>query len=114
MVSLGTGSLTHPYTYEQARGWGLIGWGPRILDVVFDGVSESVDYELETILRDDYHRFQIELVGASDYLDDASRPNLGHLRHRADELISGRRDELDALCARLRGRRRSGPAAAAH
>jgi uncharacterized protein len=113
MVSLGTGSLTRPYSYEQARAWGLIGWGPRILDVVFDGVSESVEYELQTILRDDYHRFQIELVGASDHMDDASRPNLDHLRDRAAKLIAGQRAELDLVCERLATRRRPDPAAAA-
>jgi patatin-like phospholipase/acyl hydrolase len=101
MVSLGTGSLTHPFTYGQTRGWGLIGWGPHILDVVFDGVSESVEYELETILGDDYHRFQIELVGASDHMDDVSGPNLAALKAKARELIESRRAELHAVCETL-------------
>jgi patatin-like phospholipase/acyl hydrolase len=104
MVSLGTGSLTHPYTYAQARGWGLIGWGPHILDIVFDGVSESVEYELETILGDDYHRFQVQLIGASDHMDDVSGANLEHLQAKAAELISTRRAELDTLCERLSSR----------
>jgi patatin-like phospholipase/acyl hydrolase len=113
VVSLGTGSLTHPFTYAQARRWGLIGWGPHILDVVFDGVSESVEYELETILGHEYHRFQVELVGVSDRMDDVSRPNVARLRRKAEELIAGRRDELDALAERLVQRRSPVPPAAA-
>jgi uncharacterized protein len=107
MVSLGTGSLTHPFSYRQSRGWGLIGWGPHILDVVFDGVSESVEYELGTILGPDYHRFQIELIGVSDRMDDAAHANVEHLRAKAEELISSQRAELDALCGRLADRARS-------
>jgi patatin-like phospholipase/acyl hydrolase len=108
VVSLGTGSLTHPYRYAQARRWGLIGWGPHILDVVFDGVSESVEYELETILAGGYHRFQIELTGVSDRMDDAQAPNIEHLKAKAGELIASRRTELDALCEQLAARVRSG------
>jgi hypothetical protein len=104
MVSLGTGSLTHPHPYAQARRWGLIGWGPHILDVVFDGVSESVEYELGTILAAEYHRFQIELTAASDRMDDVGPPNIARLKAQAGELIASRRDELDAVCRRLADR----------
>ena len=103
MVSLGTGVLTNPLRYDDARGWGLIGWARPILDVVFDGVSDTVDYQLGQILGDRYHRFQTELHQAHDELDDASEQNIEDLKLAAEGLVEGRRRELDALCEQLTG-----------
>ncbi len=72
MVSLGTGELTRKFYYEEAKGWGLVEWAPRILDVVFDGVSDTVDYQLKTLLGGRYYRLQAALDKASDSMDDAS------------------------------------------
>ncbi len=101
MVSLGTGELTRPLPYEQAKDWGLLGWGLRVLDVVFDGVSDTVDYQLGTLLGDQYLRLQTELNIASDDLDDADDGNIADLRQEAEELIEENRAELDGICARL-------------
>jgi patatin-like phospholipase/acyl hydrolase len=103
MVSLGTGVLERPLRYDDARHWGLIGWARPILDVVFDGVSDTVDYQLGQILGDRYHRFQAALRPARDELDDASERNIEDLKLAAEALIDGRRAELDALCAQLAG-----------
>ena len=43
----GTGSQTRPIRYEQARGWGMLEWARPIIDVVFDGSSDAVDYQLD-------------------------------------------------------------------
>lgn len=104
VVSLGTGQLTRPIHYRDAKDWGLIGWARPILDVVFDGVSDTTDYELEQLLGPERHvRLQIELRGASDDLDDASPENVARLEAKARELIAAHDSELDALAARLVG-----------
>jgi patatin-like phospholipase/acyl hydrolase len=102
LVSLGTGQLTRPLHYRDVRGWGLIEWARPLFDVVFDGVSDATQYELEQLLPDaDYTRFQVELIGASDSLDVASEPNLEHLEALARTLITQRAADLDRLAAEL-------------
>jgi patatin-like phospholipase/acyl hydrolase len=104
LVSLGTGQLTKPLHYEDVKGWGLIEWARPLFDVVFDGVSDATEYELEQLLPEaDYTRFQIELVGASDSLDNASEPNLDGLQDLAGKLIRDRASDLERLAGELTG-----------
>src|SRR3954447_9826618 len=100
LVSLGTGQLTRPLHYADVKGWGLIEWARPLLDVVFDGVSDAIEYELEQLLpAADYTRFQIELTTASDALDNAHEANLENLQTLARTLI----EQRDADLARLAG-----------
>jgi patatin-like phospholipase/acyl hydrolase len=102
LVSLGTGQLTRKLHYEDVRGWGLIEWARPLLDVVFDGVSDATEYELAQLLPEsDYVRFQTELVGASDALDNANERNLEHLQDLARSLISERASDLEQLASQL-------------
>lgn len=101
MVSLGTGVLTRPISFDDARGWGLINWARPILDVVFDGVSDSVDYQLEQILDNSYHRFQTVLDKANDDMDDASARNIENLKLEAEDLIDEKARELETVCEKL-------------
>jgi hypothetical protein len=102
LLSLGTGERTHRRSFDEIKDWGLASWARPILDVVFDGVSDAVNYQLERVLTGDrYWRFQIELTLASDHLDDASEGNLAKLRGHAEELIQERSADLDAVLAKL-------------
>jgi patatin-like phospholipase/acyl hydrolase len=102
LLSLGTGERTHKRSFDEIKDWGLAKWARPILDVVFDGVSDAVDYQLERVLTPErYWRLQIELKLASDDLDDASEDNLGNLRRQAEELIRTESDRLDAAIAKL-------------
>lgn len=102
LVSLGTGELTRKRSWEQVKDWGVTHWARPILDVVFDGISDVVDYQLRQALGDGgYLRLQVELTHASDDLDDASPANIALLRAHAEELIAARGDDLDALAAAL-------------
>ncbi len=56
LVSLGTGSQTSPIPLDKARGWGVLEWARPIIDVVFDGSSDAVDYQLEHVLGERYVR----------------------------------------------------------
>jgi patatin-like phospholipase/acyl hydrolase len=102
LVSLGTGQRTHKRTWADVRDWGLLEWARPILDVVFDGVSDAVDYQLTQVLQQGhYWRLQVELTHASDHLDDASERNLAALREQAGELIAARSADLDAIVKAL-------------
>jgi hypothetical protein len=102
LLSLGTGQRTRKRPFDEVKDWGLVEWARPILDVVFDGISDAVDYQLRHALPDNaYWRLQTELVGASDDLDDASADNLAALRSLGEELIAERSADLDAVIAKL-------------
>jgi uncharacterized protein len=102
LLSLGTGQRTRSRGFADVDDWGLVEWARPILDVVFDGISDAVDYQLRHVLgQGRYWRMQVELTRASDDLDDASPENLRDLRAHAEELIEARSADLDALIAAL-------------
>jgi uncharacterized protein len=103
MLSLGTGAQTRAYTFEHARWWGQLGWARPVIDMVFDGVADTIEFEAGTLLGDRYVRLQRELERASDDLDDAGPDNLAALRAEAEALIAASDAELDRVCAILAG-----------
>ena len=102
LVSLGTGSQTRPYTYAQTRWWGQLQWARPLIDIVFDGVADTTDFQLSRVLPDrGYVRLQTELRIADDAMDDASPQNLAHLRQEGEALVAERSADIDAICERL-------------
>ena len=64
MLSLGTGQRTDRRPFDEVKDWGLVEWARPILDVVFDGISDAVDYQLRHALPEDRdRRLQTELEG---------------------------------------------------
>jgi uncharacterized protein len=103
MLSLGTGSATDPIPYEKARSWGQLEWARPVLDIVFDGVADTIEFEAATLMGERYIRLQVALRTASGALDDASPENLAALRAEAARLIAERGDAIDRACAILAG-----------
>ena len=112
VVSLGTGELTRALYYDQAKGWGLGRWAQPILSVVFDGVADSVDYQMKQMLPDivdpnsgkkvkRYYRFQKVLHEANDDLDDASPKHIRLLKLLARDIIDERDEDLQSLTHQL-------------
>jgi uncharacterized protein len=101
LVSIGTGELCRRIPFEEAKDWGIKGWMRPVLDVVFDGVSDTVDFQLRALLPRSYYRFQTRLDEGSDDMDDASRTNLRVLGLLADRLVAESHDRLATLASRL-------------
>ncbi len=102
VLSLGTGSQTRPIHQADAAGWGLLEWVRPVIDVVFDGVSDTVEYQLGQLMAaGSVVRLQTQLDKASDALDDASERNLALLEEQARELIARSDAEIDAACAAI-------------
>lgn len=107
VVSLGTGSLTRRYRYDQAKNWGLLGWVEPLLNITLDGSSESVAVQLEQLLPKaetrppQYYRFQQFLNDANDDMDDATPGNIANLEALAQRVIAERDREIDELCQQL-------------
>jgi uncharacterized protein len=108
VVSLGTGQLTDRLRYEEAAGWGVVQWARPLIDVVFDGVSDTVDFQLKRLLPrgEDglrrYYRFQTELVEVSDAMDNVTPENMRDLKLLAQTMIDSEEERLSELYQRLR------------
>lgn len=87
LVSLGTGEFNQPYPVEEVKDWGKISWLEPMMDCMFDGMNDSVDYQLTQLLSDNYYRFQAELKTANNSLDDTSEDNLTNLKIDAQQII---------------------------
>jgi uncharacterized protein len=102
VVSLGTGSHTRRLPFEDARGWGQLEWARPLVDVVFDGVAQTVDFELAQLLPEGrYVRLQTLLTEASDDLDDAGDRNLEALRREGNRLVEERAADLERIAEAL-------------
>jgi len=107
VVSLGTGEQQDPILYKDAKDWGLAEWAGPLLNVVFDGVSDTVDYQLKNLLPhqegfERYYRFQTNLDTVSDKLDDSSDENFYALVGLAKNLIVRNDLQITALCEQLK------------
>jgi hypothetical protein len=105
VVSLGTGEMTNPILYKDAKDWGKAEWALPILSVVFDGVADAVNYQMRQILnREDtqrFFRFQTRLDRASDDIDDASPANITAMKQEAEQILMLQKDDLEQICAQL-------------
>jgi patatin-like phospholipase/acyl hydrolase len=102
VLSLGTGHHTRRIPYEQAKDWGKLEWMVPILNVVFDGVSETVDYQLEHLLpKECYFRLDRPLAAALDDMDNASQSNMIALQQEAANLLQEQREQIGKLVAAL-------------
>ena len=107
IVSLGTGALMRTIPLSIAKYWGSVLWAKPLLDIVFDGVSSTVDYQLRQLIGETsdhgklYYRFQVELKGHNHELDNTSPNNITALKGLAGDLIERESEELDKLCEQL-------------
>ncbi|MCW5317453.1 patatin [Nostoc sp. KVJ3] len=108
VVSLGTGSLTSVYPYDEVKKWGLLQWGRPLLNIVLDGGSEVVAGQLERLFepnnketKSSYYRFQTFLTEELEAIDNAKPENLRQLQAVGYRLIAEKNQEIDNLCSLL-------------
>ena len=105
-VSLGTGAAHAPINEKDASKWGHIGWARPMLDIMMDGSSDTVDYQLRQVVppvngRRRYFRFQAQLDGAgTEKLDNTDPFNLDKLEALGIDITKDPqyRKLLDELC----------------
>ena len=107
VVSLGTGALNHSVSFGEAKTWGVVRWAVPLLNIVFDGVSSTVDYQLRQLLPDGdgecrrYYRFQTTLDCQNHALDNTGPANITALQGLASGLIEKESGSLEQLCEKL-------------
>lgn len=103
VASLGTGDSTRGISIEDSKEWGALEWAIPVIDVLFDGSADAVDYVASQMLSSNgYFRFQTKLDKAYDDMDDASATNMNALLGIADSHLSaGGGRNLDKLAKLL-------------
>jgi patatin-like phospholipase/acyl hydrolase len=103
VVSVGSGERTRPIDLRSAREWGALEWAVPIIDVLFAGNAESVDYIAQHIVGDGYFRLQAPLTIGLDDLDDVSDTNVMALETLARGYLDqpATRQVLASLAQRL-------------
>jgi predicted acylesterase/phospholipase RssA len=109
IVSVGTGKVVRPFPTNEAMNWGLLGWAVPITNVIFDAQTNLVTEELGLLLppakaaQDPRYRFQASLDNASYQMDDTSPANMAELTDAAQDVIDGRKEDLQQVCELLLG-----------
>jgi hypothetical protein len=108
VLSLGTGELNVQIRYEDARRWGSLHWARPLIDIAYDGSSDTVDGHMRQLMHVVkhpyvYYRFQPSLSEANNALDDTSDWNLQDLKRRAASIFDDpeKLDRIENLCQLL-------------
>ncbi|OJF93894.1 patatin-like phospholipase family protein [Pararhizobium antarcticum] len=127
ILSLGTGSQNRPYSYQEVKDWGAVGWinparGAPIISILMQGQASTAAYQANKLLNENppsmktlstavstdnaaslnYFRIDGILEDGNDNLDDASAKNIGKLEAIAYGFIKANRLALDAVAARIK------------
>ena len=125
VVSLGTGKKNSQLNIEGIDNWGQIKWIEPLINMVFNGQSEAVDYQMEQLFLTNsymntqvkqYYRFQSRysdmkkegfsvgkdsLVYVNDEMDDASEDNIKNLGLAATKFIKTENYQLELVTNQL-------------
>ncbi|MEZ5565734.1 MAG: patatin-like phospholipase family protein [Gammaproteobacteria bacterium] len=103
VLSVGSGARNRPISLRQAQEWGALEWAVPIIDVLFDGNTDSVDYIARQLVGDGYFRLQTDLTTGLDDTDDTSATNIAALDRLATNYLRRKatRESLDELARRL-------------
>jgi hypothetical protein len=108
VVSLGTGEINAPIRYEDAKSWGTLRWARPLIDIAYDGGSDTVDGQMRQLMHVVkkpflYFRFQPSLGEGLSALDDTSDRNLADLKRRAELLFDDleKSEKIGNLCKLL-------------
>jgi len=89
VLSIGTGEATRPISERNATQWGALEWAIPIIDVLFDGSADAVDYIADQILAEGrYFRLQAPLLRGYDDFDNVDATNLLALRRTAEDYLA--------------------------
>jgi patatin-like phospholipase/acyl hydrolase len=104
MLSLGTGRSQKPYPYASAKTWGLAQWAKPIIDILMQGVSETVDYQMHYVLPNDangarhYVRINPFLPQEMTEMADVSAGNIKALKALAQRSVQENQAAIAEVC----------------
>ena len=97
VISLGTGEPGDEKRYERAQSWNRLQWIGPLLDAMFDGMADIVDYQMTYMVGNNYIRLQEPLQSADEDMDNASPRNINRLRADGNRVVDRNSDKLDVI-----------------
>lgn len=108
LISLGTGVNKTPYYHKDFKNANKTKWIKPLIDIMMDGNSETVNYELQQIYSTldaknatDYYRIQPKLYTADSALDNAEPENLDALHQDGLASVVEYQKTLDEIVDKL-------------
>ncbi len=103
LLSIGTGFAKVSYSYDEAKDWGLAAWAKPAIDMMMDGVADTVDYQLKQLFEaagasKQYLRINGALPRDIDpNMDNVEPQNLQALKRFGDDLYHEYQQEILAF-----------------
>lgn len=108
IISVGTGTLLHPYHYEDFENAGKLKWITPLIDILLSSNVETVDYHLrkmyETLSRSNYqnyHRLMPSLKNASPEMDNTTKKNIKELIQAGLTFVEDNKEQLTIIAKKL-------------
>jgi predicted acylesterase/phospholipase RssA len=102
LVSIGTGHSSRKYTFNEAWGWGVLGWMDPLLEIAFSDPAIDGIVERQLQGHGDYYRVQVDLGTPPIALDDSSPDAIARLEARTRQFMKEHHDEIDGIVAQLK------------
>ena len=102
VLSLGTGTFTKRLEYKEAKNWGKFGWSFHLLDCIFDGIQDAVDYQMNKFFDQTHNYFRLtgNLNSDNDRMDNVDACNIKSLKDVAKGIIES--DNFGRFLMRLK------------
>lgn len=107
LISIGRCAVQQPFPYEKAKEWGTAQWLVPLLDVMFDGVAETVDYQLQHIFmvnsseKNIYTRIMVPVPPSFITFDDANEGSIRMLKGYTSEFITSNPALFETIAKQL-------------
>ena len=103
LVSVGTGTNSKNYSFENAWGWGLVGWVNPLLEIAFS--DPAIDKQIKQLMsfrdHDLYVRLQVDFGHDPLLLDNASVDAVDHLIAVTNDSLEKQNEEVTNLIHQL-------------
>jgi predicted acylesterase/phospholipase RssA len=101
LVSIGTGRSSRKHSFEEAWGWGVLGWMDPLLEIAFSdpAIDDVMRRQLEG--RGDYFRLQVDLGGTPVDIDDSSPAALQRLEASTAAYLAKEEDAIRTVVNEL-------------
>lgn len=107
-VSVGTGEVKKPYTFEQLRKGGKLKWIEPLIDILLSSNSETVGYQMDKLYQslgtehyNQYYRLMPEIGKADPEMDKADEQNIFELIQSGKTFVNRNQHILADIARKL-------------
>ncbi|MDI9309518.1 MAG: patatin-like phospholipase family protein [Limnohabitans sp.] len=108
IVSIGTGEVLKPYSFDKLKDAGKIKWISPLIDILLSSNAETVNYHLTKMYstlgvrsQKNYYRLMPQLRNASPEMDNSSEENVYELIQAGMYYIDANRETLNEIVNKL-------------